>query len=187
MPKYSVRRKYEEIPILSEYESDPGTDFWKLFPFNELPTSCMSNISAENIKICLDKVKINLTDCQYNRGLRCVDSLLNGASACQKETLPSCVVNNAKNTVKYGPEITDNVVAWSYKKFLAGPFLSPPLPLFRVNPLIAIDQGEKIRPVLNVSLPENNSFNSNINNFKLEKVEMSTAKKIQFYNSRLRP
>ena len=40
---------------------------------------------------------------------------------------------------------------------------------------MAVDQGEKIRPVLNVSLPENASFNDNINYF-----EMSTARKFGF-------
>jgi hypothetical protein len=37
-------------------------------------------------------------------------------------------------------------------------------------------QPGKVRPVLNVSLPENNSFNSNVNKFELEKVKMTSSK-----------
>ena len=45
---------------------------------------------------------------------------------------------------------------------------------------MAVDQGEKIRPVLNVSLPESNSFNENIDFFEMEKVSMSTARRFGF-------
>ena len=45
---------------------------------------------------------------------------------------------------------------------------------------MAVDQGEKIWPVLNVSLPENASFSDNINFFKMEKVSMSTARRFGF-------
>ena len=63
---------------------------------------------------------------------------------------------------------------------MAGPFEAPPLSNFRGNPLMAVDQGENIRPVLNVSLPENASFNDNINFFEMEKVSMSTARRFGF-------
>jgi hypothetical protein len=42
---------------------------------------------------------------------------------------------------------------------------------------MAIKQGEKVRPVLNLSLPKNCSFNSNVDEEKLEKVYMSSAQK----------
>jgi hypothetical protein len=45
------------------------------------------------------------------------------------------------------------------------------LPNFRVNPLMAVDQGEKIRLVINMSSPKGNSFNDNI------KLEGSPLKK----------
>jgi hypothetical protein len=38
-----------------------------------------------------------------------------------------------------------------------------------------VKQGEKVRPVLNVSLPEENSFNSNIREEEMEKVKMCSA------------
>ena len=65
---------------------------------------------------------------------------------------------------------------WVKKGFASGPFDSPPLACFRVNPLIAIEQHGKIRPVLNVSEPAGRSFNDNVNKNGVEKVFMSSAK-----------
>ena len=63
---------------------------------------------------------------------------------------------------------------------MAGPFDGPPLPKFRVNSLMAIKQGHKVRPVLNVSLPKLASLNDNVNKLAVEKVKMSTAKKFSY-------
>ena len=43
-----------------------------------------------------------------------------------------------------------------------------------------MDQIVKVRPVLNVSLPEEESFNSNVNEMLLEKVYMSNARRFGF-------
>ena len=45
---------------------------------------------------------------------------------------------------------------------------------------MAINQNEKIRLVLNVSLPEGKSFNSNIDENKKEKVKMSSTSKFGY-------
>jgi hypothetical protein len=41
---------------------------------------------------------------------------------------------------------------------------------------MAVNQGSKVRPILNISLPEKCSFNDNVDEYQLEKVRMSTAK-----------
>ena len=41
---------------------------------------------------------------------------------------------------------------------------------------MAVNQGTKVRPILNISQPENSSFNDNVDEFELEKVKMCTAK-----------
>ena len=51
---------------------------------------------------------------------------------------------------------------------------------FRVNSLMAIEQATKIRPVLNVSLPKDYSFNDNVESDALEKIKMSSARKFSF-------
>jgi hypothetical protein len=84
--------------------------------------------------------------------------------------------NNAPNTLVHGAEVTDTVATWIKEKFVSGPFAEPPTENFRVNSLMAIDQGVKIRPVLNGSLPLNRSLNSNVDQTKVEKVQMCSAR-----------
>jgi hypothetical protein len=58
--------------------------------------------------------------------------------------------------------MTDTFVDWLRKGFMAGPFKGPPPPIkiFRANPLIAVLQETKVRPILNLSsLVGASSFN----------------------------
>jgi hypothetical protein len=41
---------------------------------------------------------------------------------------------------------------------------------------MAVNQGTKVRPILNISLLENCSFNDNVDELELEKVKMCSAK-----------
>ena len=84
---------------------------------------------------------------------------------------------NAKASYTYGSLVTDSVATWLKKGFICGPFDNPPFSKFRSNCLMAVDQHEKIRLVLNVSLPEDLSFNSNICKEKLEKVNPFVTRK----------
>jgi hypothetical protein len=72
--------------------------------------------------------------------------------------------------------MTDNVASWVKSGFVAGPFDTPPCEKFRVNALVAVEQNQKVRPCLNVSLPEGKSLNDNVNKCELEKVHMSSAR-----------
>ena len=122
-----------------------------------------------------------LTSFEVNRALKAVSKILNSELAPAKLLIFLLVfAKNSSNCSKYGVEITDTIANWSPKGFVAGAFKAPPLSTYRVNPLMAVDQGKKIRPVLNVSLPENASFNDNINFFEMEKVSMSTARRFGF-------
>ena len=58
---------------------------------------------------------------------------------------------------------------------VAGPFDSPPLENFRVNPLMAVKQKNKVRPILNLSAPKIFSFNDAVIENSLRKLEMSSA------------
>ena len=58
---------------------------------------------------------------------------------------------------------------------VAGPFDTPPLENFRVNPLMAVKQKNKVRPILNLSAPKNASFNDAVVLSSLRKLEMSSA------------
>jgi len=85
-------------------------------------------------------------------------------------------VKNTPSTAENGREVADTIATWLKKGFVSGPFLEPPLNNFRVNCLMAVNQGSKVRPILNISLPEKCSFNDNVDEYQLEKVRMSTAK-----------
>ena len=72
--------------------------------------------------------------------------------------------------------MTDNVAHWVKQGFVRGPFSKPPLKNFRINPLMAAIQKDKIRPILNLSAPKGQSFNEAIDPLKLDKLTMSSPK-----------
>jgi hypothetical protein len=168
--------KNPEVRQLSDYSSPPDKDFWDTFPSN---TDFSNNSSTINRSVLKEKIISGvgiLTASQYVRGLKTVEYLKNGAPSFQTKNLPGCHVKNAPTTCKNGAIVTDNIASWVKQKIVSGPFPSPPLDRFRVNGLIALEQHEKIRIVLNVSLPEKLSFNSNIDSSKLEKIHMSSPR-----------
>jgi hypothetical protein len=120
--------------------------------------------------------KHKMTNHEYTRALKAVEFLRNGAPSHQKSSLPGCFVKNASSTIKYGRQISDNIATWISEGFAAGPFKEPPCENFRVNPLLAVVQPDKVRPVLDVSSPKGTSFNDNVCGEETEKVYMASAK-----------
>jgi hypothetical protein len=82
--------------------------------------------------------------------------------------------------MKHGELVTDTIASWVKQGFVCGPFVEPPLNRFRVNPLMAVEQDDKVRLVMNVSLPKDQSMNDNIDESKLEKVHMSSARSVSY-------
>ncbi len=89
-------------------------------------------------------------------------------------------VKNAKTAAKHGRYMTDNVASWAKSGFVAGPFDTPPCSKLRVNAMVAVEQNEKVRPCMNVSLPEGASFNDNVKLCEVEKVHMSSARQFGY-------
>jgi len=58
--------------------------------------------------------------------------------------------------------MTDTIAYWVKNKMVAGPFKAPPFSEFRENPLMAVPQKQKVRPVLNLSAPKGRSLNDAI-------------------------
>ncbi len=170
--------KCPDILRLDSYEKDPGVKFWEKFPFNDLPNKSFTKINIDNLKEMVEEVSAMnaFSPSQLSRAKTVIRNLEEGAPSFQKTCLPGIFVDNAKSTLKYGREITDAVAYWVRSGFVAGPFDQPPLPKFRVNPIMAVVQEDKVRPVLNVSSPGDKSFNSNIDKLGLEKVRMSSAR-----------
>jgi hypothetical protein len=167
--------------VLKDYSVNPKPEYWENFPSKALPTEPTCEVNVPLLaKLCSRKVHM-LTNSERIRAHTCIDNLKNGASSFQKSPLPACYQKNAANTVTHGREVSDAIASWLKKGFAAGPFDTPPLQNFRVNPLMAIQQSGKVRPVLNLSAPEGTSFNDFVNEIELEKVHMTSAK--QFANS----
>jgi hypothetical protein len=172
--------KCPEIVELVDYNISPSKEFWDKFPQNPIPSSILTSVNVSELVKLVEENISELTECEVKRALTCAHFLTEGANSCQDIVLPACHSANAKSSLENGPEVTDEVANWVKKKYIAGPFKYPPLPMFRVNSLMAIVQPGKIRPVLNVSLPKNLSFNSNVLKCQLEKVKMTSAKKFSY-------
>jgi len=167
--------KWPQIPVLTNYDLIPSPDFWSNFPKRELPCNPETAIHTDRLEQMIETHKNKMTSHQYLRSKRALSFLKDGAPACQVDTLPACFVKNAHCAIKHGQEVTETIATWVDKGYAAGPFEGPPCPHFRVNPIIAVVQPGKVRPVLNVSAPDGSSFNSNVNEQETEKVTMASA------------
>jgi hypothetical protein len=146
-----------------------------MFPKTPLPEVAETQIDVQNLERKVAAVKCVLTNAQLKRAGKAIEYLKHGAPSYQATELGSCHVANSSKTIVNGRVVTDNIATWIKMKYAAGPFKEPPLKKFRLNPLLAVVQPTKVRPVLNVSMPKKLSFNSNIKKEELEKVKMSSA------------
>jgi hypothetical protein len=149
-----VKIKCPEIPILKDYNSDPGKEFWFVFPKRPFPNKISTDINVENLAKILNERNPFLTTAERLRGMKTVEALKFGASAHQKSELPCMTVKNAKSALKHGQYMTDNVASRFKAGFEAGLFDTPPCSKLRINAMVAAEQNEKVRPCMNVSLPE---------------------------------
>jgi len=176
-----AERKFPEIPILEDYSVAPDDSFWSKFPKRDLPKRASTRINVKNFRRIIASHESKLTATEKRRANRVLQDLTKGASACQKSRLPPLSTPNAKTALEHGALLTDKIAGWVTAGFVAGPFDTPPIPGFRANPLMAIVQHGKVRPVLNMSGPRGRSFNDNVDHNQLEKVHMDNAKRFGFF------
>ncbi len=88
---------------------------------------------------------------------------------------PSGFYPNAHSAFVNGSLITDTLCTWIKSHFVCGPFNEPPFADFLCNPLQAVPQKDKVRPVLNLSHPKGQSFNDALSHFHLPKPVMTSA------------
>lgn len=179
-PPPAFKLKCPEIPTLVDYSSRPANNFWRHFPRRNLPEAINPKINVIALKSLLNNFKHLLTSSQIFRAEKVIENLSLGAPSYQQKQLPSCFVKNSSIAFQYGKEVTDSIAHWINQGFACGPFDSPPCDKFRVNSILAVPQDGKVRAVLNVSLPEGNSFNDNIDVNLMEKVKMSSAREFGF-------
>ena len=98
-----------------------------------------------------------------------------GAVTALKKVLPPIESKNASSAFFHGILLTDTIAQWVKNKMVAGPFDKAPLENFRVNPLMEVQQKNKVRPILNLSAPKHFSFNDAVDENRIRKLEMSSA------------
>jgi hypothetical protein len=168
--------KFTAIPVLPKYGGCGSEVFWDKFPHNDLPERPETRVDHKKLKSIMEAKRTLLLKSEVKRAEKCIDYLCNGGPSFQMKKLGACCVKNSRQSTDHGAAVTDTIASWVQKKFVAGPFLNPPLPNFRANSILAVPQPNKVRICLNVSLPENRSFNDNIDMLEMEKIKMSSAR-----------
>jgi hypothetical protein len=177
----NIKTKCPEIPTLENYSGGAPQSYWKVFPSHPLGDQVYTPVDVKNLGKLLAEASPFLRQAQIRRGERVMTNLTVGAPSCQKKPpLPSVECKNAKNAVDNGKAVSDMIGFFVKSKYVAGPFMFPPMAGLRVNGLIGVVQDTKVRPCLNVSLPVGESFNDNIDDNQVEKVKMTSARSFGF-------
>jgi len=161
---------------ITDFSKPAPTSFWKNFPSRPLPKGPTTKVDIAELKKELNRVQHLLTVHEIEHGKTTLTNLREGAPAHQIRQLRGGNFSNAPSVNNAGPEFTEVLATWLEKEVVAGPFKSPPLSEFRSNSLMAIEQKDKIRPVLNMSYPKKKSFNDNIDQDAVKSVTMSSAR-----------
>ena len=172
--------KNPEIQALEDYEIIPGESFWSSFPRRELPVKVETRVNILALKRRIWKSKDKMMKSELVRAKKILKHLQFGAESLQIAELPPVTCKNGKSTVMHGKYLTDTIGSWVKKGYVAGPFDTPPVPGFRANPLGVVVRNGKIRPILNMSGPMGASFNDNVDERKMEKLHMGTAKEFSY-------
>jgi hypothetical protein len=105
--------------------------------------------------------------CQIRKAEILLTELTEGVQIPLKTALPSGEFKNSASVAAHGEEFTDQLAYWIKKKFVAGPFVLPPIANLRVNQMLAIEQNNKVRIVMNLTFPIGASFNDAVEDDRL--------------------
>jgi hypothetical protein len=109
-----------------------------------------------------------------------LEELANGVDAHQLHPIPAATILNSGSVLAHGEIFTDNLANWIRKGFVAGPFHIPPCKDFRSNSMLAVTQKDKVRVIMDLSNPEGECFNDDVDINSVEKVHMATAKEFGY-------
>jgi len=111
---------------------------------------------------------------------RAIKNVRRGAGPPCKSRLGAIRTRNAASVIRHRRLMTDTIANWVIRGFVCGPFDSPPWPNARLNPLMAVEQANKVRPIMNMSAPPGRSTNDSIDEARLPKLTMSTARDFSY-------
>ena len=173
--------KNPEIPALDRYDMNASPAFWEKFPKRRLPEKAgtrVKNILA--LKKSILKAKDKMSRTEMNRAKKLLKHLQFGADSLQMSDLPHITARNGRNAYIHGKYLTDTIGTWVKRGFVGGPVDTPPVPGFRANPLSVVVKNGKTRPIINMSGPVGASFNDNVDESKMERLHMGTAKEFSY-------
>lgn len=157
------------------FRQDFPKEFWEKFPSRPMPKRPETRVRVKRLKRMVKRAKKEWTIHEKKDAERAVKFLSLGGPSYQNKILPGMKLKNAVSVLKHGAEFTETLEKWIREGFVAGPFEKEPLEDFRTNCIIAIEQSDKIRPVVNMSGPKDCSFNSNVDKAAIPRVRMSSA------------
>ena len=163
---------YDHIDFSKPLEEE----FWKKFPRRNIPEVPTTRINVDNLAEMVHEEENRMTDQEREMANKAISILREGAPALQMKEMLGAVMKNAPSINKCAASFTETLHKWIEGGFVAGPFMEQPLEGFRSNSLMAEEQKEKIKPVLNMSNPKGKSFNDNVDQLALGRSTMSSAK-----------
>ena len=160
-----------------DFSKPPEPDFWSSFPHRDIPTKSSTRVDTAKLEELIAKSAHLMTVHERDMADKTVRILKEGAPSYQLTELKGAIMKNAPSIMKCAPVFTQTLKKWIEDKIVAGPFMEPPMPEFRANSLMAEEQKDKVRPVMNMSYPKGRSFNDNVDKLKVGRTTMSSAKK----------
>ena len=155
----------------------PAAPFWKKFPKFKAAKRSNSKICLKVLKRLVQKCWFSWNKHQRKIAKTAIATIKEGALTVLNGVLPILDSQNAKSAFIHGEMLTDTIAHRVKNKMVAGPFKKPPFKNFCVNPLMAVKQKTKVRPILNLSAPKPASFNNFVDTNHIRKLEMSSAGK----------
>jgi hypothetical protein len=128
----------------------------------------------------LQELKNKLSPQELWKAEAVMHDLSEGAVAPLSRVLPPIKVPNSPTVAVHGQVFKDTVAWWIRQGCVAGPFKTPPLLGFRSNSMIAVEQKGKVRPIMNLSAPEGDSYNDAVIEDRLDTVVMSSARQFGY-------
>ncbi len=169
-------KKFPQIPTLRNYRKSPGAGFWSNFPENIRNVRFKPRVKVKLLMRLIRQCWFDWDSHQRRDAKMALRILKRGAITHLKVDLGKLDAKNAASAFEFGEHLTDNIANWVKKGLVAGPFKKPPFRDFRVNPLMAVRQKNKVRPILNLSAPKGSSFNDAVDPMRLKKLRMSSAR-----------
>ena len=145
-----------------DFSKKAPVSFWSDFPSRKLPTKLATRINIPVLKKLASKARNQFTIHQREAADITIRNLTTGAPSYQASQLKGGLMRNASSAKAQGPAFTKVLAGWIEDGFVAGPFMSPPLPEFRANSIMVVEQKTKVRPILNMSYPDGDSYNNNV-------------------------